>query len=475
MTSSRPRASLYVRLSNVATETNLSKAGMMSDLEQLADRLGVAVVTRHTDDGISGSVRNRPEFLAWLTDAVEGAADVLLAWSGDRITREGVNAAAMVLDVVEGKDPKTGKIIRPPVRFVSYDDRLDSATGEAFRWQFVIAAEVGRAERARMVSRNKNRVRRMKEQGRHVGQVPYGYRLDPDRSVGGILLIDEAEAQIVKDAARYVLAGTPVAQVARRLNHEGRLPRRRKAQRCEWVRTSLVQILTNPANAGEPLHPGAASRAPILTYSEVAELRRRLVGQLYTGKRGKRNSQAMLHDILLCHDCHRPMRSSSKRYVCMTAADGAQCGGAVSMLRHMAEATAERVYLARWGGMAEMRREVVLTGAAERDAIERETAEVMGKIAHSFTPELGARLGELQVHRANLDATPITSHVRRVATGRTLGDAWLANTDEDRRDKLKEVYEYIVCHPRHTRPSRLEFFERPEVTELSVDEFGDVQ
>jgi DNA invertase Pin-like site-specific DNA recombinase len=466
----RLRASLYIRLSNAATDANLSRDGMTADLHTLAAQLDADVIAVHVDDGISGEIRDRPEFLEWLRDGREGKADMILAWSGDRLTREGINAAAMVLDVVEGKDATTGKVIREPVRFVSFDDRLDSEEGDAFRWRFVIAAEVARGERRRMVARNTARVRRMLEQGRHVGQIPFGYRIDPERP--GVLLVDPDEAAAVAEAARRVLNNTPPSQVSRWLNAEGFKPRKA----AQWSRTTVVQSLTNLANAGEPLRPGVSARPAILSYATVAELRRRLLPTptgTHGGARAPRTSKKLLAGLLICHDCELPMRPSSGRYVCFTAGMGGTCGGAVSVTLKISEDAAEDRYLTRWGHLVETRTEVSLAGADERDRLEREHTAIMTRLAKTPTAEDFAKLQANAAAREALDEVPAVRVTRRVSTGRTLADAWHASTPEDRRDLLRNVFDYITCYPRGARP-RLVFTERPEVAELSVDEFGDV-
>jgi site-specific DNA recombinase len=466
----RLRVSFYVRLSVAATETNLSKDGMIADLHVLAARHNWDVAAVHVDDGISGSVRDRSEFLAWLKDGREGRAEVIATWSGDRITREGINAAAMVLDVVEGKDATTGRVVRPTVRFVSYDDHLDSEEGDAFRWRFVIAAEVARSERNRIVARMEARARRMLEQGRHVGRVPNGYMFDPENR--GCLIVIPDEAAIIKESARLMLAGVKPSQIARSLNNAGL----KTAQGKNWSRTTLVRSVTNLTNAGEPLRPGTTGREPILSYATVAELRRQFVPQP-TGHRGgarpPRTSKALLAGVLRCHDCGRPMRTTSGRYKCMDHSDGGMCGGAVSVDRGIAEKAAEAAYLARWGHLAEMHTEVTVTGAEERDHLEREHAAIMARLAAAPKAEDFAALQANAAARAAFDETPSERVVRQVATGRTRAESWSAATPEVRRDMLAAAYEYIACHPRTVKP-RLVFHERPEVSELSVDEFGDV-
>lgn len=119
---------MYVRLSKLAGDENLSKEGMLADTRAKAIELGLQVVSEHVDDGLTGALRNRPDFMAWLDDARECRASTLIAWHVDRMTREGVNVAAAILDVAEGKDPETGKLIRHPVRLVDRKG-LDSEGG----------------------------------------------------------------------------------------------------------------------------------------------------------------------------------------------------------------------------------------------------------------------------------------------------------------------------------------------------------
>jgi hypothetical protein len=142
-------------------------------------------------------------------------------------------------------------------------------------------------------------------------------------------------------------------------------------------------------------------------------------------------------------------------------------------LLKVAEPAVEAAYLDRWGRLPELRHEIIISGASERDALELEHAALMARLSASPDPDDFAKLQANAAARAALDEQPTTRTVRTVATGRTRADAWASATPEDRRDLLKDAYEYITCHPRSVRP-RLVFTERPEVSELSVDEFGDV-
>lgn len=251
-------ASIYVRLSKQASDANMSLDGMLHDCRELARRHGLSVVDEHVDNGLTGAVRDRPEFRAWLQDAVEGRAQTLIAWHADRLTREGINAAAMLLDVLEGKDSTTGRVVRPPVRLLDHSG-LDSDHGDdAFRLRFLIAAEVARAERARMVERAKAGRRRLREAARFPGGTPpFGYSITP-ANPGYRLAVDPQQAAQLREIAQRVLEGESVNSVVVRLNRQG-VPSPADQQRAKsggemtgaaWRVSNLNRLLKSPTLCG---------------------------------------------------------------------------------------------------------------------------------------------------------------------------------------------------------------------------------
>lgn len=97
----------------------------MTDVRAVADRLGYDVYAEHRDNGVSGAVRDRPEFTAWLNDARRGDVDALLTYHADRLTREGVNAAALVLCfVLCGLSVFSASCDSAPLRVSRMNERL---------------------------------------------------------------------------------------------------------------------------------------------------------------------------------------------------------------------------------------------------------------------------------------------------------------------------------------------------------------
>jgi DNA invertase Pin-like site-specific DNA recombinase len=475
MSNRRKRVTLYVRLSNERTDRNLSLEGMTADLRELADEIGAEIMEPiRTDDGISGAVRDRPGFQAWLADIHDGA-DVALSWSADRLTREGFEVGQLILDACW---PGGAKGAAPRCRLVTYDDGFDTDRArdyEDFRSSFLSAAESARKERYRYSRRNKARVRRMLAEGRHVGKIPFGYRLDPDRPA--VLVVDQEEAATAAEMMRRVLAGDYPSEVARWLNASGVPTHSGKP----WARQTVLQVLTSKSNAGEPLAAGTEGREPILSYADVAEVTRRferkpaeldpVTGQPKRGgaRDHTRGSQALLGGLIVCHDCLQPLRSSSGRYTCMTKADGGICGGAVSVTRGIAERDVLDFYDGTFGRLPEVRHVVRDTAAGERDALEREQAALLRDMAKGFTPELGARLAEVQARRVELDGSPVEREATWVPTGRTWSEALVAQpTTEGKRSELRRVLDRVICWPRTHKP-RLTMDTRQEAVEAVAE------
>lgn len=433
----RKRASIYVRLSRAATETNLSIGGMERDLRDLADRLGADVAAVHVDDGLSGGIRNRPAFRQWLADARHGRADILAAWSIDRMTREGVSGGgADILDTIE----ETG------VRLVDYSG-LDSTT-PGFRMGFVVKAEVAREELERMRERSKARARRAREAGQwSAGAAPYGYRIVRDDAGKPRLAVEPDEARVIGDAASRIVAGTPLARIVRELNDAGVTPRRA----ARWTSTSLLRVLTGPTVRGYAQHGGDVLRGndgmprrlwePVLDAETASQVAACLAPQPGRGRRaGSRTDTRLLSGLLTCASCGRTLRASSSqgvaRYAC--PAPEAGCGRRATINAARVEAWAADHLLDEFT-RSMMYTEMVPVasgGTVEAAEIDEAIAACVAELATHADPDAFTRLQALQERRAAVAAQPReTRWVARV-TGRTVGEEWDARDTPGRNALL---------------------------------------
>ena len=83
-------AAIYLRVSTDQQDST----NQLPDCEQLARASGLQVVEVYADEGISGDAAKRPALERALLDAHRGRFKVLVAWSVDRISRDGATGHA---------------------------------------------------------------------------------------------------------------------------------------------------------------------------------------------------------------------------------------------------------------------------------------------------------------------------------------------------------------------------------------------
>ncbi|MEV6806721.1 recombinase family protein [Streptomyces sp. NPDC051132] len=488
MTTKRNRASLYARLSVAADDENMSLDGMVRDMRALCEREGLEEVALHVDDGRSGGRRDRDEFQAWLNDARTGVCDVLVSPATDRLTREGLNVAATILDVVEGKDPATGRLAHPPVRLIDCQG-IDSLHGDAFRYRFVIQAEVGRSERERIRQRSRNRARNLRRAGRWGGGTPpFGYQAVPNPDgPGWALVIQPDEATVIRDAAEALLKTPPdpLTRVVRRLNHQGVAPRRAKA----WSRVTLRRVLTGDHILGRSTHNGSPLRdeegeilAPfpaILTLSQVTALRARLAPSGASSTGGGKPSR-VLSGLLSCHSClsdlavhHSSARTRDGKqkapdrpprvvYRCSTRSQGGVCEKPVTVTAETIETFVTDLYLNTVGNMPMYKERTIVSGLEELASVEEEIKDALADLATAAEPETFARLQRLQARQRELSSRDTGSRTELVPTGQTMGEFWEGAMVDDRRDLLGDAFDELIVGPgrrglKGFDPSRLNY------------------
>ena len=234
------RVAVYTR---VSTEDQ-AKEGF--SLEAQRDRLEAycrardwTVVEVYVDDGHSGRDIRRPAYQRMM----EGRDrwDTVLVIKMDRIHRNSRHFMEMMDDLSEwGKN------------FVSATESLDTTTAMG-RFVMDIIQRIAQLESEQIGERVYMGMAQKAKAGSGIlgFTVPLGYDLNE-----GSLIVNNAEARIVREIFEWSLGGTPIREIVDRLNHEGAKTKAGK----DWTYIKVHRILHNPVYAGHLRWDGKAHR-----------------------------------------------------------------------------------------------------------------------------------------------------------------------------------------------------------------------
>jgi len=129
-------------------------------LKKLAESLGLEVVGEYTDMA-SGGNSNRPKFQKMLKDSKEKKFNIILVWSLDRFSREGIINTLHYLEELR----KSGIALKS-----LQESWLDTSDGGMGQLLIAIFSWVARQERERISERTKAGLQRAKLGGKKLGR-----------------------------------------------------------------------------------------------------------------------------------------------------------------------------------------------------------------------------------------------------------------------------------------------------------------
>lgn len=231
-TKRRRRAAIYCRISRDVEQTGLGVARQERECRELAEREGFDLVEPvFIDNDISAYRRKqRPGFEAVIGEMKAGNVDVLLAWHPDRITRHPRDLEDLI-DLLEATGVDVATVSAGAYDLSTPAGRLGARTvGAAARYESEQKSE-----------RHKAKHRQLAAAGQlgGGGTRPYGYADDR------ITVVPE-EAEVVREAARQILAGWSLRQVCRHLNDRG-VP---TVTGARWSPQVMRRLLIAPRTAG---------------------------------------------------------------------------------------------------------------------------------------------------------------------------------------------------------------------------------
>lgn len=239
------RCYIYTRVSTEIQSDGCSLEAQKERLRQEAAHRGMKVVGEYSDEGRNGkNIAGRPEFKQMMKDIKNGKDDVdyVLVF---KLSRFGRN----VSDILNSLQ----YIADYGVNLLCVEDGIDSA-GASGKLIISVLASVAEIERSNTVEQTmagrKQKARDGKWNG---GFAPYGYKLvAKDGEKSKVLVIDDAEAELVRLIYKQYLDGMSIGDVAKWLNENGYTKKIRQYGSVSLISAGFVKgVLDNPVYAGK--------------------------------------------------------------------------------------------------------------------------------------------------------------------------------------------------------------------------------
>lgn len=381
---------------------------------------------------------------------------------------------------------------------------MDGLRSDQAAWRLIgaVLSEVARTEADNTATRVRSSIAALRRDGRFPGGVvPFGYRPAPaPDGPGRILVVDPAEAAIVREVAERLLLGIEsLVTISLDLNARGVATTRSPARSARlagkptegldtgvWRTSQVSDTWSSEHLLGRTTHRGALQRDetglpiqvwdPILDLDTALKVRARLSP---TARPRRTRASRLLSGLAMCAHCGGKMYvkhagGGEVYYGCSASAQGIAC----PMPRIKADSLDEYVstqFLKTDGDLPE-----IVTEAAAADTFGAELVEIDAALQETTAamseddanvPALVARLARLKERRAVLREMPAEVEVKSVRTGRTIAEAWAATPSVDvQRALLVEMgLDQVIISIRERRgrtfdPTRVQIIDHRNVS-----------
>jgi site-specific DNA recombinase len=457
-------AAIYARISSDRGGEALGVARQEELCGKLAAEKGWPVARTYVDNDASAYSRKpRPDYERMLADLEAGAVDAVICVDLDRLTRRPAELESFI-DLAD----------RHGVALANVSGDTDLGTSDG-RFKARILGAVARQESEKKSERSKREREQAARKGeRRGGRRPFGY--EPD---GVTIRVDEAE--LVRDAARRVLAGETVRSIAMDWGKRGIIaPQTGRA----WTSTSLRHVLKSARIAGlRSYRPRDANDRVIseaifpATWPAIIDraTRERVLAKLRNGGAGKRGRPAsrLLVGIATCGRCGHPLWVGRKedrwgvhyRYSCNANPGVTSCGRLAIAADQVDKLVTEAVIGALTGNR--LSRVVRSTAAARNgeDGVIADLADAENRLEDLARDFADARISRTEwiVARDRLSerVALMRKTLNRSAHSRTLSDLptdsvalrakWAAGSLEWQRSVIRAVLRGVTINPAPVR------------------------
>lgn len=438
----------YLRISSDPTDQRLGVTRQREDVQALAEKLGVELVEVFEDNDVSATKVRRASS-GWsraLAYIEEHHPTHLLGYKIDRLGRR--------LADLEGLDDlarATGLQVHT------------TAEGDVFKnpaWPLLAGVAKMEAANTSLRVKRAQEARRAKGLDAGGGYRPFGYERNRRD-------INPAEAAIIRELARRVIAGEALMALCRELDARG--VRRASGAAFGGNPTSLRRILASPRNAGLLAHKGQVigkGAWPAILDLETYEALQQALNRINAAyPRGGRPVTSLLGGVARCGSCQRRMTASQTGarmlvYRCLRRVGGC---GKVARKRETVERyviqqllttlDVEIIDIEREELQSEMRSTEHDIGDAEQRLYELRVRYARGQIdAANYYPTMDAldrRARELQKAWGQM-----AGRLREKTRDRAARDRWESWTHDERRAFIRSRLAAVLIHPTTTRGAK---------------------
>ena len=307
----RERCLILCRVSSKGQREKDTIAAQRRELPEIAEARNLRVVATLEDNGISGTIAERPALQKALAMAERREYEVLLVRDLKRIMRSDDLEAAKVYD----------KLRKLKIKVLTQHQMFDPANPND-NFMFSIHRGLSAFDREMLLENMRSGRRTHVERAGRLGRDPYGYRWEPDASTksGGQYVVDKAEAKIVRKVFTAALT-TGVTQIAYDLNTR-RVPTRPKLRNTKdddgnivrprvptlWDPATVGRLLRSPMYKGERVVKLAGEAPVVLSVPAIvtpAEWDRVqvAVAKRQSTKKTKRNYEYLCRNVVRCGEC----------------------------------------------------------------------------------------------------------------------------------------------------------------------------
>jgi site-specific DNA recombinase len=419
---------------------------------------------------------NRPGLEEMLFDAETQAFDSLLVFRVDRLSRKVRELAQMVDELT-----KAGVVLK------SITEPFDTANA-AGKMMLQMLGVFAEFEHATIVERTKVGMEKKARSGKFVGgNVPYGFRIDPDKG----LVAQEEEAIIVRKMFKmYAFGQEGSSAICTLLNNAG--CRNRNGRK--WNRRVVLYMLSNPVYVGkirwrEVLHEGnhdpLVSQALFQKANEVLQSR----NEDSKGRQWHNEDERLLTGIIRCGRCKSPMFGGGGKkngvyipyYVCAKRVNARECDQdyvraellEASIVEDVKSIFRDQDLMARIWDEANKRLGAERPNIeAEIGRVETQATKAQGAIDRYFrafeagtldaslcnekVKDLRARLAEMEVQKRDLEARrrklelPAIDQEMLSGLVARLEEVMAEGTKAQRKDLLRRMVKKVLIHDRRT-------------------------